>query len=209
MIISLLNQKGGVGKTTLAVNLARYFQLKGEKILLVDSDSQGSAFNWHERNDGELLDMVCLSKTTIYKDVQPFIDSYDKIFIDGVPQINTMSIATIRCSDIVLIPVTPSPYDIWATSDIVSYVKDRQLLVENKPMAAFIVSRKIVNTNIGDEIKNELRRYELPIFEHGTCQRVAYPESIAMGLTVLDITCAASDEINNIGLELEDFICRM
>ena len=83
MIISILNEKGGVGKTTLAINLARAFKLYGFKTLLVDSDRQGSSRDWHENGDGEMLEVIGLDRPTLDKDIQKFKKSYDVIFIDG------------------------------------------------------------------------------------------------------------------------------
>ena len=83
MIISILNQKGGSGKTTLAVNLARYFTLQKEKTILIDSDPQGSARDWHTNSDGELLEVIGLDRPTIDKDINKFKMLYDWIIVDG------------------------------------------------------------------------------------------------------------------------------
>src|ERR1700675_2868080 len=156
MIISILNQKGGTGKTTLAVNIAREYTIRKLKTLLVDSDSQGSAQRWHERSGGDLIDMTCLPMTTLDKDVIKFTDRYDRIIIDGVPRVSPLTICAIKAANLILIPVQPSPYDIWATEDLVRMVKDRIEMTEGKTKAAFIVSRKIKGTNIGKEIYGEL-----------------------------------------------------
>src|SRR5271156_4554339 len=126
MIISILNQKGGTGKTTLAVNIAREYTKRNIKTLLVDSDGQGSTLRWHEESGGELIDLTCLPVTTLDKDVLKFNDRYQRIIIDGVPSVSPLTICAIKAADIVLIPVQPSPYDIWATEDLVRLVKQRQ-----------------------------------------------------------------------------------
>jgi len=209
MIVSILNQKGGSGKTTLAVNLTRFFTKNDRgRVLLVDSDPQGSARTWHEKSEGNLIRMVALDRPAILtSEVLKLKEDYDWIFIDGVPQISGMTIAAIKCSDVVLVPVQPSPYDIWASEDTIRFVKDYQDYTGGKPKSAFVVSRKIVNTNIGKEINAELAKYDLPIFTNGTCQRVAYAESAAVGLTVLDSPNAkdAAHEIEEIAKEVERF----
>ena len=208
MIISILNQKGGSGKTTLAINLTRCFSnhFRG-RVILVDSDPQGSARTWHEKGHGNLMRMIALDRPAILtKEVLRMRGDYEWIFIDGVPQISSMTIAAIKCSDAVLIPVQPSPYDIWATADTVKFVKDYQ---ENfgRPRAAFVISRKIVNSKIGRDVAHELKKYELPVFTNGTCQRVAYAESAASGLTVLDIQAKeAANEIQEIAHEIQGFV---
>lgn len=206
MIISILNQKGGTGKTTLAVNLACAYTKRGIKTLLVDSDSQGSAQRWHERSGGDLIDMTCLPMTTLDKDVMKYVGNYDRILIDGIPRVSPLTISAIKCADIILIPVQPSPYDIWATEDLVRNVQDRISMTEGKTKAAFIVSRRIVGTNLGKEIESELNKLELPIFKSGTCQRVAYATSVRDGLSVVNGSYQSSEaerEIEQIINEIE------
>lgn len=205
MIISILNQKGGTGKTTLAVNITREYVKRDMRALLVDSDSQGSAQRWHERSGGELIDMTCLPMNTLDKDVLKFSDRYERIIIDGVPRISPLTICAIKAANLILIPVQPSPYDIWATEDLVRNVKDRIEMTEGKTRAAFIVSRKIKGTNIGKEIYAELEKLELPVFTNGTHQRVDYATSVEKGVTVIESNSDASKEICMIVNEIEEF----
>lgn len=210
MIISILNQKGGSGKTTLAINLARYFTKKGQPTILIDSDAQGSSMDWHEQSNGNMVETVCQPTPTLPKDVKKYINmGYKWVFIDGLPHISKQSKSAIEASDIVLIPVQPSPYDVWASADIVDLIKTHQSCNKGKPHAAFVVSRKIVNSNLGKDVHEVLQEYELPVFKSFTSQRVIYPHSANMGSTVLDVGNdgkEAANEINQIGLELEEFV---
>jgi chromosome partitioning protein len=206
MIISILNQKGGTGKTTLAVNMAREYTKRNIKTLLVDSDGQGSALRWHEESGGELIDLTCLPVTTLDKDVMKFNDRYHRIIIDGVPSVSPLTVCAIKAADVVLIPVQPSPYDIWATEDLVRLVKQRQELSDGKLKAAFVVSRRIKGTKIGNEIVEHLRSFELPVFLHGTYQRIEYAKAVQEGRTVCDIRSEAALEMIAIVNELEIFI---
>jgi chromosome partitioning protein len=207
MIVSVLNQKGGAGKTTISVNLARALQKDNTKVLLVDSDPQGSARDWHAAGDGEFLTVVGLDRPTLTKDISAIDTSYNWVIIDGAPQLADMAVAAIKCSDIVLIPVQPSPYDIWATEDLVDVIKARQEVTDGKPKAAFVISRQITNTNIGKEVREVLINYGLPVFKNGTFQRVIYAQTATNGSTVLDAdpNGEASKEISQIVEELKEF----
>jgi chromosome partitioning protein len=207
-IIAVLNQKGGAGKTTLSTNLARALQLGGEKVLLVDSDPQGSARDWNAAGNGELLPVIGLDRPTLAKDIQAIRDNQDWIIIDGAPQIAELAVAAIKCADLILIPVQPSPYDVWACEDLVDIIKTRQEVANGKPKAAFVISRVIKNTQLSKEIGEALEGYGLPVFKHFTSQRVIFPKSAATGLTVMDAdeSGEAATEIRAIAQELKEFL---
>jgi chromosome partitioning protein len=206
-IVAILNQKGGVGKTTIAINLARALQAEGEKVLLVDSDPQGSARDWHAASGGEVLKVIGLDRPTLDKDVKVVSGMYDWTIIDGSPHLESMLVSAIKCSDIILVPVQPSPYDIWASEDLIDLIKARQSVTEGKPKAAFVVSRQISTTVLAREVREALDGYNLPVFKNGTFQRIIYAKSAAIGRTVLDIepNNSASIEIKLIANELKEF----
>lgn len=205
MIISILNQKGGTGKTTLAVNMAREYTKRSFKTLLVDSDSQGSALRWHEESGGELIDLTCLPVTTLDKDVVKFNDRYERIIIDGIPRVSPLTICAIKAADVVLIPVQPTKYDVWATEDLVRLVKERIEITEGKLKAAFVVSRNIKGTILGREINDELLKLGLPVFSSQTFNRQEYAKCVTEGRTVCEANTEATKEIVAITNELEDW----
>ena len=124
-VIALLNQKGGVGKTTIASNLGKGLNRKEKSVLLIDSDPQGSLRDWNEASDGKVLPVVGLDRETLPTDLQAIKAGYDIIIIDGAPQIARLNAAAIKATDLVIIPVTPSPYDVWACADLVDLIKAR------------------------------------------------------------------------------------
>lgn len=206
MTVAVLNQKGGSGKTTIATNLAYALKRDGHQVLLVDADQQGSARDWNEANRGELLPVVGLDRETLPKDIQAISGGYDWIVIDGAPQIAKLSAAAVRAADIVLIPVQPSPYDIWACADLVDLVSARQEATGGKPKAAFVISRSIKNTKLSGEVGDALKEYGLPVFQAATTQRVAYPTTASRGGTVFDEGVGeAAKEIDAIKDELKGF----
>ena len=185
-IVAILNRKGGTGKTTLATNISVALQKGGAKVLLVDSDPLGSARDWHTAGGGDSLPMIGLDRPTIDRDIKAVTGQFDWIVVDGAPLEVNMSVATIKCADIVLIPVQPSPYDIWAVEDLVDVIKERQSITGGKPKTAFVISRQIKRTTLGNEVRDALTDYQLPVFEHGTFQRVIYAKAAADGKSVID-----------------------
>ncbi len=184
-VISVLNQKGGAGKTTIATHLATALRLAGHTVLLVDSDPQGSARDWAAVREDHPLSVVGMDRPTIERDLKS-IAPVDFVIIDGAPQAADLAVSAIKASDFALIPVQPSPYDIWATSDLVDLVKQRIEITDGRLQAAFVVSRAIKGTNIGKEISGILGGYGLPVLQSRIHQRVNYPGTAAGGSTILE-----------------------
>lgn len=184
-VIAVLNQKGGAGKTTIATHLARALQLGGAGVLLVDSDPQGSARDWAAVRDEQPVTVVGIDRPTIERDLRN-IARKDFVVIDGAPQAADLAVSAIKAASFILIPVQPSPYDIWATADLVDLVKQRIEITDGKLRAAFVVSRAIKGTKISADITEALTGYGLPVLAARITQRVSYPTTAALGTTVLD-----------------------
>lgn len=204
MILALLNQKGGVGKTTLAVHIATALAMKGRSVLLVDADPQGSALDWAATRQADpLFPVVGLPKNNLHKEIPAHAAKYDDVIIDGPPRVNELARAAILASDAILIPVQPSPYDVWAAKDIVDLLREAAVYKENQ-IYRFAINRKIVNTAIGRDVVEALASYNIPVLAASVAQRVAFAESAGQGSTVLETDPAgsAATEINNLVEEL-------
>ena len=184
-VIAVLNQKGGSGKTTIATHLARALQLGGASVVLIDSDPQGSARDWAAAKEDQPLRVLGIDRPTLERDLKA-LAKHDYIVIDGAPQAADLAVSAIKAADFILIPVQPSPYDIWATADLVDLVKSRISITDGKLKAAFVVSRAIKGTRISSEIGEALGGYGIQILDERITQRVIYPSTAAIGLTALD-----------------------
>ena len=206
--IAVLNQKGGSGKTTIATHLARAYQLQGHSVLLIDSDKQGSARDWRAADENNTTPVIGLDRTSLDKDIKS-LGKHDYIIIDGAPQATEIALAAIRASDFILIPVQPSPYDLWATANLIELIHQRIGVTEGKLTAAFVISRLIKNTKIGEEVANVLNEFDLPVLHSRIVQRICYPNSASLGKTVFETERSNSEailEIQSIAEEIHSMM---
>lgn len=197
MVITLQNQKGGVGKTTLSVHLAHGLTIRKRRVLLVDADSQGSASDWAAARENEpLFPVIGMDRPTLHKELSALAGDYQDVIIDGPPRIYDIARSAMLAADLVLLPVTPSPYDVWAAEESISLIKEAQIF-KDELKAAFVINRKIANTAIGRDVNDALAQYEVPILNSMVCQRVVFAEAAAAGMTAMELglSSPASREI--------------
>lgn len=207
MIVGVLNQKGGVGKTTLAVNLAALLARNGGRVLLIDADPQGSALDWAAAREGEpLFSVVGLPRATVHKEIGTLGKGYGHIIIDGPPRVADLARSAVMASDVVLIPVQPSPYDVWAAEEVVKLIEEARVYKEILK-SCFVVNRKIANTAIGRDVREALSAYPLHVLKASVTQRVVFAEAAAQGLAVYEIDPEgrASEEMQAVLAELVEY----
>lgn len=204
--IAVLNQKGGSGKTTIATQLARGLQLQNHSVLLVDSSQQGNARDWRVVDEDNPVPVIGLEISPLYKDLKKVID-IEYMVIDGSPRATNLTLSAIEAADFVLIPVQPSPYDVWATNNLVDMVKQRIEMTDGKLKAAFVVSRAIQNTNIGKDVSDVLEGFGFPILNAKIIQRISYINSAILGKTVFETESANSSAVQEITALVNEVKC--
>jgi chromosome partitioning protein len=212
MRIALLNQKGGVGKTTLSIHVAAALASRGLSVLLIDADPQHSSIDWTAARDESglpaLFTSVAMPKATIHKELDKLAEPFDAAVIDGPPRVTDLERSAIMASDLVLIPVQPSPYDVWASAEVVDLVKGAAIY---KPALkyAFTINRKVVNTTIGRDVTEALAGFDgVPVLLVSIGQRIAFAESAGGGRTVMETApgSAAATEIDALIDCIEEFL---
>ena len=200
MIYAFLSQKGGVGKTTLSIHLADALARQGSRVLLIDADPQQSAMKWSTFRAGEnKFSVIAMAKPTLHKELPPIYADYTDIVIDGPPRFHELAKSIILAADLVLIPVQPSPPDVWATAETVDLVNEARVFKETlKPVIA--INRNIVNTVIGRAVREALAVLNTPILQSDISQRVAFAD----GKTVSDLDphSHAAHEVEALAAEL-------
>lgn len=209
MIISVLNIKGGVGKTTVATNLAVGISKTGKSVLLIDTDTQGSAVSWRgEREDDKApITVISLSSAAaLRKQIIGFRDSFDCVIIDGSPHVDALAAVSIAASDLVILPVGPSPLDIWATAKMVTQIEDAQI-INPGIKARFIINKFNKVTLLSKETRAVLEEFTVPVLNTTLGNRVAYADTMTSGMSALEWTDPkAKDEVRQFVNEVLDLI---
>lgn len=135
IVITVAQQKGGAGKTTVAAHLAVVLSQRGKRVAVIDIDPQGSLSQWHsireERFGKEYTGMTFanISGWRVSSEISRLKREHDFIIIDSPPHTEADAKTAIRAADFVLLPVQPSPTDIWATQATLKLAKDERISV--------------------------------------------------------------------------------
>lgn len=207
MLILVANEKGGVGKTTIAVNLAAMCVLAGKEVLLIDTDRQESASAWagvrHE--SGHLPAVTCLAKTgRVGFDLVKLKDKFDVIVVDAGGRDSIEMRQAMAVCDLALIPIKPAQFDVWSLSRMSQLVEDIKEQTNSPVNARAFINGASPNPAVREtqEVKEALKDYveQFPTMEVVITERIAFRKAAREGQGVVELSPALADPKANLEL---------
>ena len=184
MIVALLNQKGGVGKTTIALHLAGQWARQGLRTLLIDADPQGSALDWSQARAQEghprLFGVLGLARDTLHREAPELARDADMVVIDGPPRVAGLMRSALLAADLVVIPVQPSPLDGWASAEMLALLGEARIY-RPELAARFVLNRCASRTVIARDTGSELAAHDPPLLATRIGQRVVFAGAARTG----------------------------
>jgi len=213
LIVAVINQKGGVGKTTISIQLAGAFARANLKTLLVDADPQGTATKWIQAApEGTPSSITAVSLASargkLHQEVRKFLDTYKMIIVDCPPNAESDAWRSVlSIADLALVPVRPDPGDLLSSVDFVNSACEIAAKANPALKLRFVASNIRNGTSLAKTMRTQLEALvpNVPLLEHQLSQRIAFPNSFEFGDSVHAMGArgtTAADEVDALALEI-------
>jgi len=200
-VIALVGNKGGAGKTTLTVNLAVGL-MQSSRVVILDTDPQGSSAQWRAIAEDDAIPNVVAATENLAEQVKALTAENDYVVVDCPPYVQaSQTLSILRVSDLALIPVQPSPFDLWASIHIEEAVTEARQ--QNPALKAVLVINQLEpRTTLSQLMREALVEIEVPVAETAIRRRAIYRASALEGRSVYAMGKRGKDAAN----ELDDLI---
>ncbi|WP_108484270.1 ParA family partition ATPase [Oceaniglobus ichthyenteri] len=199
-VITVAQQKGGAGKTTIAANLAVGMTRAGHRVALLDTDPQGSLGRWFMTRRADGLDDMEFSTASAWGvgyECEKLKKSCDFVILDTPPKVDADLRPALKISDLVLVPVASSQVDVWAVESVLDLVS------REKRDALVVLNRFKAGTRVGHDVTAAVRGMDVPLAETTLGNRVVYAETLGLGRGVQEhAKSAATDEMERLVAEI-------
>jgi len=210
-VIAVVNQKGGAGKTTVAMHVAGSLGRRGHKVLVVDADQQGTSTRWAASADDDNpfpATVVGLSAAQgkLHREVKKLMGDYQYIIIDGPPASDSpVAQSALMIADLALVPIIPSPLDMWASIGIRKAIEDAADFNENLK-SRLVVNQCQPNTSLAKEVLDILPEFGIQMAKSQFHQRTVYRQCAVFGKTVHDLGSKAIPATNEVEMLIDEVL---
>jgi chromosome partitioning protein len=206
-IITVAQQKGGSGKTTVTVNLATALLAQGKSVALLDTDPQGSLGKWFMKRvetygDDPNLRFSTATAWGINYELRSLSSQVDFVLVDTPPKADSDLRPALRAADLVLVPLSASHVDIWATQDVLD-LADRA-----SKRACIVMNRTRSGTRLGAEVVEAVGELEADVLKTSLGNRIVFAESLGQGLGAIESQkkSAAAAEVRSLVEEVAQIL---
>ncbi len=207
-VIAVINQKGGTGKTTLALNLAAGLARRGPTAV-IDADPQRSISQWIAMGGGEhALPVATPIGTNPAATIAHLKQSHRYVVVDCPPTVQGAVIeAVMATADVVLIPVLPSPLDLWASVEMAALVG--QVQQRNRALQAYLVLNQVETRNALSRVMQEaVAEFAVPLLQANLQRRAAYRSAAVEGVSVYELGSRGLQAVEDIEAIIQEVLCR-
>lgn len=207
-VVTVLSQKGGAGKSTLTMQLAGGLARHGKRVAIIDLDPQQTALRWASAAQAVAFPASVTRlegpADGLHSVIRAAGRSADVILLDCPPSIeHAATLASLQEADVALVPVVPSPTDLWSTKGVERLIL--QVQAGRKGLKAALVPNRVVRTNLAWDVLEVMRDFTLPVLAAALSQRNAFAQSAVVGGTVYQLGragTAAAREVDKLVVEV-------